>query len=66
MGECAFVHDDIEVLYGVPPVDAEDLPKTCTCGRPLTYSRHLLFVQQRPIETVPDVLEVTDLSLIKQ
>lgn len=34
---CPFEHDNIQFLYHVTPTPVEDLPKTCTCGKPLTY-----------------------------
>ena len=44
--ECPFIHDDIGVLYGVPVMPIEELPKTCTCGRPLVYRDTVVFVSQ--------------------
>jgi hypothetical protein len=41
---CPFIHDNIERLFGVQPMKREDLPKTCTCGAPLTYSKDLVFI----------------------
>ena len=43
---CPFIHDDIEILYGVPPMPIEELPKVCTCGKPLTYRNTVIFISQ--------------------
>ena len=43
---CPFIHDDIEVLYGVPVMPIEELPKICTCGKPITYRNTVIFVSQ--------------------
>ena len=45
-GGCPFIHDDIGVLYGVPVMPIEELPKICTCGKPLTYRHTVVFVSQ--------------------
>lgn len=45
-GKCAFRHDDIDTLYGVPPMPIADLPKTCGCGRALTYAAEVVFVNR--------------------
>lgn len=43
-GSCDFLHDDIDTLYGVPPTPIEKLPKTCSCGKTLTYAREVAFI----------------------
>ncbi len=40
---CHFTHDNIAVLHGVKPTPVEELPATCTCGRPLTYAPQVFF-----------------------
>jgi hypothetical protein len=32
------------MLHGVAPMPIEELPRTCTCGAPLTYADEVLFV----------------------
>ena len=45
---CPFVHDNIEFLYGVPPMRRDQLPKKCTCGAELTYADVVCFVNPVP------------------
>ena len=44
-GGCPFIHDDISMLYGVPLMPREELPRVCLCGAPLTYASLIIFVQ---------------------
>lgn len=55
--ECPFRHDNIEVLYGVPYMPIEKLPKVCTCGKPLTYVDVVMFVSY-PTFVFPDCEDV--------
>ena len=34
----------------MPPCPVEELPQTCTCGEPLTYSDDLVFVSRPELE----------------
>ena len=42
---CPYIHSNISVLYGVPEMPIEKLPKVCTCGAPLTYAKVVMFAE---------------------
>jgi hypothetical protein len=42
--ECPFIHENIGILYGVEPMPIDQLPTTCGCGAPLTYTDMVVFV----------------------
>jgi len=42
---CPYIHSDIRILYGVPVMPIEELPKICVCGSALTYSKDLVFAE---------------------
>lgn len=48
VGYCLFPHENISILFGVPEMPIEDLPKVCTCGAPLTYADEVAFVEVPP------------------
>jgi hypothetical protein len=50
--KCNFIHDNISVLYGVQPMKVDQLLKTCTCGRALTYAPEVSFVNLVKTETL--------------
>jgi hypothetical protein len=43
---CPFEHENISMLFGVPFMPIEQLPKICTCGCPLTYADEVAFVNE--------------------
>lgn len=51
MSDCPFIHKDIDMLYGVPFMPIEELPKVCTCGESLTYADEVAFVSFGSEET---------------
>lgn len=55
-GGCPFIHDDISVLYGVPTMPREELPKICTCGKSLTYADIVWFVSMPSFENSEGVI----------
>ena len=57
-GDCPFIHDDIDVLYGVPVTPIEELPKTCTCGEPFTYADEVCFVAVGEVTYDPPNIKV--------
>lgn len=42
--DCAFIHDNIDMLYGVDPGDYDKLPMVCSCGAPITYANTVAFI----------------------
>jgi len=46
--ECAFKHDKVDRLFGVPFMPIEALPKICTCGAPITYADTVMFFPPPP------------------
>lgn len=66
--DCDWEHVNIAVLRGVTVMPIEDLPKVCSCGRPLTYADEVCFVSEPEyIGEFPGVTEgilsVTELPL---
>lgn len=55
---CNFKHDGIDVLFGVSPTPIEDLPKTCTCGAPITYAAQVAFVTGSEWAQLQEVLSI--------
>lgn len=57
---CPYTHEDVTTLHGMtPPFPSwEELPKTCTCGAPITYNPDVL-VFVRSSEFKEDIVEVT-------
>lgn len=63
MTGCSFKHDDIDTLHGVAAMPVEDLPTTCTCGRPLTYADEVAFVTTYAASPCPDWIKVSAVVL---
>jgi hypothetical protein len=63
MADCPFVHDNISILVGVPEMPISQLPKVCSCGRPLTYAPTVFFAQIGMPESVPGVMEVEEIKV---
>jgi hypothetical protein len=57
-GSCAMIHENINTLYHVPPMPIEDLPRTCACGRALTYAEDVVFVNVLQPEIPPEFVAV--------
>jgi len=64
MSDCHFIHDNIDVLYGVEPKPVASLPKICTCGAALTYAESLLFVEG-PFEIEADHMVPINVAVVK-
>jgi len=45
-GNCPFLHENINVLYGVSYMTRDKLPNVCSCGAPLTYADEVVFCNE--------------------
>lgn len=63
---CPWFHDDIRILYGVPPTPVDALPKVCTCGKPLTYNKDVVFASVVDIDVFMPFDGISMGCLVKQ
>lgn len=61
---CPFQHDNIDRLFGVPPMEIKDLPQTCFCGKKITYAETVVFLQHRmTLESSDDTVRIEEVEI---